>query len=385
MPQTKGRGQIIEKGKEKYQVKIFRGRDADGKKLYFSKVINGKKSVAQKFLTSKLREKDLGTFIDNSRQTLNEHLDNWLRIIRTRVAEQTYDSYESLLRIHVRPRIGQARLSDIKIHDVQQVYFEIELSELSARTVHYVHTVLKMALKKAVELNYIIKNPCEFVELPKQENKETKALSPAQTLKFLEYAKHSKHGLIFEFAIVSGMRPEEYLSIQWSDVDFSRNMVSVQRALVWKKGGGFKFDNPKTKKSRRSISMPEDLMKKLKDHRRRQLKYRLKLGQAFKNLDLVFVSDVGTPIHYRNLTLRYYQEILEQIKLDEEGFVLYSLRHTCATLLLIAGENPKVVSERLGHSSVRITLDTYSHLLPDLQQNASDKLETMLYRTVARR
>jgi len=106
---------------------------------------------------------------------------------------------------------------------------------------------------------------------------------------------------------------------------------------------------------------------------------------TFENLDLVFASDVGTPVHYRNLTLRYYQKILEQIGLDKEGFVLYSLRHACATLLLIAGENPKVVSERLEHSSVRITLDTYSHLLPDLQQNASDKLETMLYRTVAGR
>jgi integrase len=97
---------------------------------------------------------------------------------------------------------------------------------------------------------------------------------------------------------------------------------------------------------------------------------------------LVFASDIGTPLHYRNLTLRYYNKILEQAGFDKEGFVLYSLRHTCATLLLASGENPKKVADRLGHSSVRITLDTYSHVLPEMEQSASEKLNEMLYRRV---
>ncbi len=129
MAQNKGRGQIIEKGKDKWLVRIFRGRDEKGVKLYFNKVINGKKSVAQKYLTGKLREKDLGVFIESSRQTLKEHLNNWLKMIRTRVAEQTYNSYETLLRVHIHARIGQIRLSEIKIHDVQKVYAEMQLAD----------------------------------------------------------------------------------------------------------------------------------------------------------------------------------------------------------------------------------------------------------------
>lgn len=373
------RGQILERGSNSWLVRIFRGRDTTGKKVYFSKLVQGTKSDANKYLTGKLREQDLGALIETTRQTLNEHLDYWLKIMKARVEVQTYNSYESLLRVHVRSRIGCLKLSNVKIQDVQEVYDQMIINGSSANTVHHVNAPLSMALKKAVELNYMIKNPCDFTELPRRIKDETKAFSTDQSLRFLECARSSKHGLIFEFAIVSGMRPEEYLSIQWNDIDFSRSIVSIRRALVWLKGGGFKFGKPKTLKSKRTISLPQDTMHKLKEHRRRQLEHRLQLGSGYSNLDLVFASDLGTPLNYRNLTLRYYNKILEQAGLHNEGFVLYSLRHTCATLLLAAGENPKKVADRLGHSSVRTTLDTYSHVLPEIERSAADNLERMLY------
>lgn len=376
---SRNRGQIVEKGKDKWYVKIYRGKDANGKKLYHRKVIHGKKSVAQKYLTAKLREKDLGVFIESSQQLLNEHLDNWLKIIKMRVAEQTYNSYESVLRTHIRDRIGLIRLGNIKLHDIQQVYNEMELEGKSARTVRYAHAVLSMALRKAIELNYIVRNPCEFTVLPKQDKKETKAFSPQQASAFLHHAKDTKHGFIFEFAMVTGMRPEEYLSLKWTNVDLKKGIVYVQRALVWLKGGGYKFTETKTKKSRRNIPLTASFLAKLKKHRRLQLEHRMSLGQAYESLDLVFATEIGTPINYRNLTLRYYNKILESAGLDKQGFVLYSLRHSCATLLLASGENPKVVSERLGHSSVKMTLDTYSHVLPQMQQSASERLDDLLY------
>lgn len=373
------RGQILERGTNTWLVRIFRGRDANGKKIYFSKLVNGTKSDANKYLTGKLREQDLGALIETTRQTLNEHLDYWLKVMKARVELQTYNSYESLLRVHVRPRIGCLKLSNVKIQDVQEVYEEMIINGSSPSTVHHVNAPLSMALKKAVELNYMIKNPCDFIELPRQIKVETKALSTEQSRRFLEFAKSSKHGLIFEFAIISGMRPEEYLSLQWADVDFVRSVATVRHALVWLKGGGYKFGKPKTQKSRRTISLPQDLMFKLKEHRRRQMEERFKLGVGYSNLDLVFASDIGTPLNYRNLTLRHYNKILAQAGLGEEGFVLYSLRHTCATLLLAAGENPKKVADRLGHSSVRTTLDTYSHVLPEMERSTADKLGNMLY------
>ena len=307
-------------------------------------------------------------------------MNNWLNIIRTRITEQTYNSYETLLRVHIRSRIGQIRLSEVKTHDVQKVYAEMQQAGFSARTVRYAHTVLSMAMKKSVELNYVVKNPCDFAELPKQVKEETKAFSPEQASLFLQHAKNNRHGLVFEFALMTGMRPEEYLALRWSDIDFSRETAKVQRALVWSKGGGFKFGEPKTQKSRRSIPLPKSMIAKLKTHRKKQLEHRFKLGQAYHNLDLVFASEVGNPLHYRNITQRHYEKILENAGLHKEGFVLYSLRHSCATLLLLAGVNPKIVAERLGHTSIKMTLDTYSHVLPDMQKGASDKLDTMLYR-----
>ncbi len=249
---------------------------------------------------------------------------------------------------------------------------------LSPRTVRYAHAILSMALRKAVEFNYIVRNPCEFTELPKEIKEETKAMSPSQASEFLSHAQNDRLGLVFEFAMISGMRPEEYLALRWSDIDFVNRTAKVQRALVWLKGG-YKMSEPKTKKSRRNIPLPNDLMLKLKEHKKQQLEHRFKLSESYEKLDLVFATEMGTPIHYRNLTQRHYEKIIKKAGLEGGGFVLYSLRHTCATLLLASGENPKVVADRLGHTSVKMTLDTYSHVLPDMQRSASDKLGAMLY------
>lgn len=184
------------------------------------------------------------------------------------------------------------------------------------------------------------------------------------------------HGLIFEVALVTGMRPEEYLALRWSDIDFERGTATVRRALVRHKKE-FTFEEPKTARSRRSIPLPKPLIQKLARHKREQAERRLKAGCGWGNYDLVFCSETGTPHSVPNLTYRYFRPILTKAKLPR--IRLYDLRHTCATLLLIAEENPKVVSERLGHSTIVLTLDTYSHVLPTMQQGATARLELMLY------
>ena len=376
---TRRSGQIVERGKDRWLVRVFRGRDANGRKLYHSKVIAGSKTDARKYLTAKQRENDVGAFIQNSRQTLNEHLDAWLIVIRPRVSEQTYASYETLLRVHIRPRIGSERLTSVRIADVQGVINNMQSNLLSSRTIRYAIAVLGMAFRKAVELDFVLKNPCNFVELPKGVKKETKAMSQDQAGRFIRATNKDRFGLIFEMALITGMRPEEYLALQWSDIDLLMGTITVRRALVWKKGGGFKFGDPKTAKSKRTIPIPANLVTNLKIHRRSQLEMKLRLGAAYTDHDLIFANELGNPIHYRNLTQRHFVSILKRAALDKEGFVLYSLRHTCATLLLASGENPKVVSERLGHASIKMTLDTYSHVLPNMQKAATDRLGQLLY------
>lgn len=374
------RGQIIEKSKGVWLIRI-QNRLSNGKRKSLAKQIRGTKNDAEKYLTAWLRDMDRGIFIEPSRQTLNEHLDEFLKIVKPRVAEQTFNGYEMMLRVHIRPKVGEMKLADIKILTVQKIYAEMQETGSSPRTIQYAHTVFSMAMKKAVELGSIVNNPCDFAELPKQTKKETKAFSHQQAQIFLAAAKENKHSLIFEIALASGMRPEEYLALRWSDISFEKGTATVQRALVWNRtGGGFKFAEPKTRKSRRTIPLPKSILPRLRGHRRKQLEMRLKAGAAWNDHDLVFTSEIGTPLNARNLAQRHFTKILEAAGLSGEDFVLYSLRHSCATLLLSAGENPKVVAERLGHTSVKMTLDTYSHVLPDMQEAATDKLETMLYR-----
>lgn len=225
----------------------------------------------------------------------------------------------------------------------------------------------------------LARNPCQFVELPRQARREMKALSPKEAMQFLSAAASDRWAALFALALATGMRPEEYLALQWKDVDLEKGIATVQRALVWqRKGGGWTFTAPKTARSRRSIPLPASVVKALTVHRRKQAEERLKAGAAYQSNDLVFASREGTPIMMRNLLRRHFKPLLKEAKLPAT-LRLYDLRHSCATLLLSANEHPKVVSERLGHASVTLTLDTYSHVLPTMQEAASQKLENILF------
>jgi integrase len=220
------------------------------------------------------------------------------------------------------------------------------------------------------------RNPTDLVELPKVARAEMGVLSPEDASAFLRAASDMPFGLLFEFALVTGMRPEEYLALQWPDIDLERGTATIQRALVRRKRV-WTFEEPKTSRSRRTVPLPRQVVRKLADQRRRQAEARLKAGGSWQAHNLVFCSETGTPLSIPNLTYRYFRPILEKAGIPR--IRLYDLRHSCATLLLMAEENPKVVSERLGHSTVVLTLDTYSHVLPTMQQQATAKLEKMLY------
>ena len=163
---------------------------------------------------------------------------------------------------------------------------------------------------------------------------------------------------------------------QWADINFERCTAQVRRALVRHKKI-WSFEEPTTARSRRTVYLLAPLLKKLAAHKRTQAEARSKLGSVWQAFDLIFCSEEGTPLSIPNLTYRYFRPILEKAKLPR--IRLYDLRHSCATLLLMAEENLKVVSERLGHSTIVLTLDTYSHVLPTMQQQATARLEKMLY------
>jgi integrase len=205
-------------------------------------------------------------------------------------------------------------------------------------------------------------------------------LTPLEAANFLIEAASDRWNALFILAVATALRPSEYLGLKWSDIDLELGLVMVQRSLTWRsyKSGDWYFGEPKTPRSRRRIPLPSSAIKALKQHKRQQAEERLQAGASYKNLDLVFATGEGQPLIRLNIIKKHFKPILVRAKLPNT-LRLYDLRHTCATLLLSANENPKVVSERLGHASITLTMDTYSHVLPDMQQGASEKLESLLF------
>lgn len=196
-----------------------------------------------------------GTFVEPSPMLLGEYLNKWLdTIAKHRVRPRTFDSYKWLLEKYVRPALSEKRLRDINAMEVQHLYNKlIEEKKLSAKTVRHVHQVFSSALNQAVKWRMILQNPCSLCELPRKQKKEMNCLTAEETKIFLKQAKGDKWYTAFLIALETGMRPEEYLGLQWADVDFERGNVTVKRALVWLKGGGWQFEDPKTPQSRRNI------------------------------------------------------------------------------------------------------------------------------------
>ena len=374
-------GQIIKRGDKNWIVRIFMGRDGNGKRRYLNKTVRGTKKDANTYLSKTLTEISAGTFVESLPDTVEDYLKKWLETAaKPRLRENTYKEYEGLIQRYIRPKLGAMRLSDLRPLDVQKFYASLTEKKLSPRTVRFTHSVLTSAFKQAVRWRMLAHNPCNSVELPRKAATEMQSLTPLEAAKFLREASSDRWSALFVLALATGLRPSEYLGLKWSDIDLEQGIINVQRSLHWRsyKTGDWYFGEPKTPRSSRRIPLPASVLRELVNHKRHQGEERLKAGAEYKNLDLVFATGEGQPLIRLNVVQKHFKPILERAKLPAT-LRLYDLRHSCATLLLAANENPKVVSERLGHASITLTMDTYSHVLPDMQQGASDKLERMLF------
>jgi integrase len=375
---TRRSGSIVNRGPNKWLVRVYLGRGADGKPKYLNRTVHGTKGDAQRLLNGLLRDRDLGAYAAPEKLTLDAYLDRWLAAVEGTVKESTLRNYRDLLRLYVRPTLGMVRLTDLKPLHVQEVYRAMAEKGLSARTVRLCHAVLHAALEKAVKWQLIVRNPCDAVDPPRQQRREMVALTEEEARRFLDAARGTKHEALFAFLLATGMRPGEALAIRWSDLDLKKGTATVRRALVRGKDGGYTFADPKTALSRRTVSLPEPLVRMLREHKARQNEERLARGAEWEDLGLVFCNEVGRPLDERNLYQRHFRPLADKAGLPP-GATLYSLRHTCATLLLKAGVHPKVVAERLGHSTTNLTLNVYSHVLPGMQEEATAKIGAMIF------
>lgn len=340
------------------------------------------KSHARRLINEYLdkRENQDGDLFE-SKDTLDKYLDKWLeKRAALKVARGTYEDYCELLKHHVRPVLGKKKLVKLRREHIQDLVNDLQGKGYSASTVRYVYAALSGALKDAVKDGILSVNPSQEIDLPKKSRKEPRVLTPAEARLFLEACSKNRHGLIFEFALLTGMRPEEYLALQWDDIKWDRNVVEDNRTIRWGKWHKHEWywGKGKTDKSRRTIPIFAELARRLSEHRRHQLEYRMKLGEKYQNLELVFASELGTPLTLDNIRSRYFKPILKDAGLPPMR--VYDLRHSFATLILNAkGEMTlKTISDLLGHSNISTTA-IYLHPDEDMKREATDGLMSVIF------
>lgn len=367
-------GQIVSRGRQRWLVRVFLGRDRDSRRRrYHNRTVHGTARRAQQALTQMLHERDLGRGLEGSEITLGEFVDRWLETAaKPKLREKSYRSYESLLRRYIRPVLGERILFTITPLDVQATCQQMVDRGLSSRTVRYAHTVLRAAMRQAIRWRLMLQDPTDGAQLPRLGRREMHVLDAEQARSFLEAALKTHYGPVFAIALTSGMRPSEYLGLQWQDIDWDRGTVGVVRTLERVKGS-WRFADTKRDRSRRIIKLQEWVLENLKGLHARRLRSKYDMPEA---ADLVFTTPAGRPIHSDKLAQRF-KAILRQAGLP--AVRLYDLRHTAATLALSAGVPPKVVAEQLGHASAAFTLDVYSHLLPHMQHEAAARVERLLF------
>jgi integrase len=347
---------------------------ADGRKR---KTLYGKtrKEVAKK-LANALSDREGGLIFDAEGLKLREYLSRWLEdSVKDTVRNTTYERYEQISRTHIIPMLGDVKLKGLSPTHVRGLYKE-KRQTLSPRTVQYIHVTLHKALKQAVNDGLIPRNATEAVKPPQVRREEIRPLTPEQVKQLLDAARGDRLESLYALAVHTGLRQGELLGLRWEDVDLESGSLHVKRTLTTARGGP-RLAAPKTKGSRRRVSLTRGAVDALRAHLARQLEEIDRAGSLWQENGLVFASLTGRPLDRHDLTSRQFKPLLERAGLPRKTR-FHDLRHTCATLLLTKNVNPKVVSEMLGHSNIAITLDTYSHVLPNMQDSAARALEEAL-------
>lgn len=361
---------------KKWYFILTHGKKEDGKPRQFKKRGFKTKQEAHKAMLELEQSLTLGTYIQPNKILYKEYLlERFLEDKMTKVKKQTLNTYRWIVEKHIIPAIGDVELTKLNPIIIQGLYNKLTKEKaLSDENIQKVHTLINDSLKKAEKWGLIARNPAALVDRPKAEKKEITVWDVEEVRQFLKYAKKSgRYYIAFLLALTTGMRQGEILGLRWKDVDFENGCVRITQTLS--SDGKDLLPYTKTKSGSRTIDLPEKTVIALKKHWL-FIRGEREEAKSYKNLDLVVCTGLGTPTHKSNIR-RVFKSIIKKAEVPKIRF--HDMRHTHATLLLLQGVNPKIVSERLGHADVRITLDTYSHLLPSMQRETALQFGKMLF------
>jgi len=371
------RGHIIKRYKGSYTIVLNLGIDpstAKRKQQWVS--VKGTKKEAEKRLSDLLHQLDTGTFMKPGKTTLAEYLERWLKdYAKPNLTPRSFERYESIIRVHLIPTLGGVPLTQLRPEHLQRNYTAKLNEGLSARSVRYYHVVLHVALKTAVQWGLLSRNPADAVTTPRVRRTEMQTWDEDEMARFLEAAGDTPYHALFYTALFTGMRRSELLALRWQDVDLMLGQVYVNRSLHHLKDGSYVFTEPKSTKSRRTIALPPSATLLLKEHQEKQGLERTMLGKPLTDGDLVFSHPEGKSFR-PNTVSRAWAMLAARCGLKVIRF--HDARHTHASLMLKQGVHPKIVQERLGHATIAITLDTYSHVAPGLQEAAAARFDNLV-------
>ena len=376
---------VRKRSKGSWEIYLDIGSDPmTGKRLRHYETIKGSKKFAKQRLAELEVSIEKGSYVKPRRITLAEWLSNWLNdYVSTNCGIRTAQSYHSEVRCHLIPALGAIPLTYLQPQQLQH-YYAHALSQgridgkggLSARTVQYHHRILSEALNHAVKIGLLVRNVAEVADPPHPERRSMATLALEDIPKFLKAAQETPYYVLFYTALYTGMRLGEILGLRWCDVDLDMAFLSVVQTL-YKRSGVCKMMNPKSSHSRRRIALSSSLVLLLREYQAEQQTQRILLGKLPSDTDLVFSHLDGKPLD-PGVVSHTFAKVLKKARLPHIRF--HDLRHTHATLLLKGGAHPKIVSERLGHANIAITLDTYSHVLPGLQEGAAEHFDNLISR-----
>jgi integrase len=366
-----------------YLVRVDLGADpVTGKRRQRAKTFATRRE-AEAALAQWLADIEHGTAIEPSKLTVRDYLLSWLETYgRSNLRPTTYRSYEQLVRLHILPSLGALPLQKLQPAHLQAFYAEKlkggradgNAGGLAPRTVRYLHAIIREALDQGVKWQTVARNAADATEPPRAERPHIATWDADHVRQFLSITADDTYNPLWLVLLTTGLRRGEALGLRWQDVDLTTATAHVRQSLV-EMGGRGTIQAPKTASGRRVVALSPTCVTALREHRSRQLARLLPKATPWRDHDLIFTTGDGLPLGPRNVVRRFKALA---VRAGVPAIRLHDTRHTHATLLLKHGVHAKIVSERLGHATIGITLDTYSHVLPDMQRQAADSIDAAL-------
>jgi len=342
---------------------------------------------AEKAMVSLINEVNNGDYnvsiAINESMLLKDYLEKWLNAVKNNVRDKTYDTYCDLVKWYLLPKLGSIALKDLKAYEIQEHYTYMQDNEkglgLSGTTACHVHNILNSSLKQAVDWELLYKNPCDKVQRPKRSEKEITVLDVEEVSRLFKALEGGSLYIPTVVAVTTGMRRSEILGLKWQDIDMINKIIYVKNQLV-RGPNSFKLEKLKTDSSKRNILLLDFTIKVLQNEYEKQEINKSELRELYNDESYLCCMGDGRPYDPEYISRHFLRKMTTlTTRLDIPKVTFHELRHTHATLLLLSNVNPKVVSERLGHSKVFMTLDKYSHVLPNMQKDAVEKLTETLH------